>query len=137
MSVTFTINRDDFLTALRQLPEELRGEGGHMVEARANGAHATIKAEYGAHKHSGNLVDHTSMELTESEFGVIAEVKSTARHSFIFENGTQIRKNNNGANRGAMPAGNIFIPTMQRARRLLTEDLVDLLQRAGLVVRRV
>lgn len=135
MSAKLTI--PDFAAALRNLPDELRSEANHMVEARANGAHATIKADYGAHRDSGNLQDHTSLDIEESQFGTIATLKSTAKHAFIFENGTQIRKNKKGANRGAMPAGNVFIPAMVRARRLLTEDLVDLLQRAGLVVRRV
>jgi hypothetical protein len=137
VSAKLTINSDDFLSQLRKLPDELKAEGAHMVEARANGAHATIKGEYGAHKHSGNLMDHTSVEIEESSGGSVAVVKATAKHAFIFENGTQIRKNKKGANRGAMPAGNVFIPAMIRARRLLTEDLVGLLERAGLVVRRV
>lgn len=138
MSAKLTFpGRDEFMKALRDLPDDLKSEAGHMVEARANGAHATIKSEYGIHKHSGNLQDHVSMEFQESQFGVIAQVKSSARHSFIFENGTQIRKNTHGANRGSMPAGNVFIPAMQRARRLLTDDLIGLLQRAGLVVRNV
>lgn len=137
MSARFEIHgRDEFLKALRELPQHLKAEAGHMIEARANGAHATIRAEYGSHKETGNLLEHTSVEMRESEFGVIAEVKSTARHAFLFENGTQIRQNKAGANRGSMPPGNVFIPTLQRARLLLTNDLVGLLQRAGLAVRR-
>lgn len=136
VKLTFT-GRAEFLQALRDLPEHLRAEGGHLVEARANGAHVDIKAGYVNHKHSGNLLDHVTSEPHETAFGVIWEIKSTARHAFIFENGTQIRKTAKGANRGSMPPGHVFIPAMQRARRLLTNDLIGLLERAGLEVRRV
>lgn len=134
--------RDEFLARLRQMPGDFRAEGKHMVEARANGATSTIRALYSDHRVTGNLAQHVKVEIEESNAGIIATVKSTAKHSFIFERGTNVRKNKKGANRGAMwgktpkPAI-LFIPTLIRARELLTNDLMGLLQRAGLVVRRV
>lgn len=129
--------RDEFLQALRELPEQLRAEGINLVKGRANGAQVNIKTAYLEHKVTGNLAAHVKVDIEESAVGIVANVKSTAKHAFIFEHGTMVRKNKKGANRGSMPAGNIYIPAMVRARRLLTDDLMGLLERAGLVVRRV
>lgn len=133
--------RDQFLADLRALPETLHAEGKHMVEGSANGAGATIKAGYSDHRVTGNLAAHVKVEIEEFKAAIIAEVKSTAPHAFIFEHGTRVRKTKKNANRGAMwtrkPKPNIFVPAMVRARTLLTNDLIGLLERAGLVVRRV
>lgn len=142
MPVRFEIiGRDEFLAELRQMPENFHAEGKHMVEARANGAAATIKSAYSDHKVTGNLAAHVKVEIEESTAGIIANVKSTARHAFIFEHGTRPRRTKKGKSTGAMwgktPKPNIYVPTIVRARKLLTDDLMGLLQRAGLVVRRV
>ncbi|HEX7770342.1 MAG TPA: hypothetical protein VF422_09995 [Dokdonella sp.] len=137
MSVKLAITSDDFIRDLRRLPDNLSSEGGDMVVAQGTAAKEDIQGLYAAASVTGNLEKHVSLSVVKSQFGVIAEVKSTARHAFIYENGTQIRKNKAGKNLGAMPPAHVFIPRMQRARRLLTEDLTGLLERAGLVVRRV
>lgn len=138
MASSFEIRgRDEFLQALRSLPDEMREEGAQMVEARAREANGTITAEYEAARESGNLVNHQKIEIEHTPAGTIARIKNTAKHAHIYENGTQIRKTKAGANRGSMPPAHVFIPNVIRSRRSLTEDLVGLLQRAGFAVRRV
>jgi hypothetical protein len=125
---------DEFKAWLRRLPVHLRDDGAVLVEQRGDEAFDAIHAQYTAHKHSGNLANHLVQEVEVSKFGASVVIKNTAKHAVIFENGTQIRKNKGGANRGAMPAGNIFIPVMQRKRRAMYDDLIELLKSADLEV---
>lgn len=126
---------DDVRTALRNLPSELTGEASHIVEGNANGAAATVKAHYA--RVSGTLVDGVSVETVRGQFSTGAIVKSKAPHAWMYENGTQVRHTDKGANRGAMPPappGRAFIPAIIRARRRMYEQLADLVRRKGLVV---
>jgi len=104
---------------LRNLPADLAGEGGHLVEARGNGAAATIKGGYPTRARS--LADRLTVTHTRSRFGARSVVKNTAKEASWFENGTQVRHTKLGANRGAMPANHLFTRTMIRERRALYE----------------
>lgn len=126
---------NEFVADLIQLPKELSGEGGDIVISRATEAGDDIRAEYAASAVTGNLAEHVKVTVKEkNEFGAIAEVKSTARHAYIYENGTQIRKTKDGKNLGAMPPANIFVPTVIRKRRAMVDDLKDLMRDKGLEV---
>ncbi len=144
MSVHFKIEGLDALLAdLRKLPAELAGEAGKFVEGRANGAGVAVRTGYAAHRDSGNLQDHVAVEKRAAgRFGVAYVVKSTARHAYVFENGSQARHyiTKNGVKKltGSMPLPpqHVFVPAMERARyQLFDEDLRGLLTRAGLEVR--
>lgn len=118
---------------LRELPEALTTEGGHMVEARANSATATIKAGYPTR--TGNLRDGMDVHHSRSRFGARSVVINTDKDAQVYEHGSQARHNRFGANRGSMPPDPIFTRTVIRQRRALYEtDLVDLLTRNGLTV---
>ena len=124
-----------FLAALRQLPSHLGGRGGDIVIARAHEAAEEVRQGYALHEHTGNLEQHVVVSVQHrNRGGAQAIVKSTARHAYIFEIGTQIRKTKSGANRGAMPPGNVFIPTVIRKRRTMVDDLKALMTEAGLEV---
>jgi hypothetical protein len=126
----------DFRAALRAMPAELRGEAEHVVEGFANGATATVKANY-ARGQTGNLIDGVDVEFTHTSLLARAVVKSTAKHAWWYENGTQVRHSAKGVNRGAMPPappGRAFVPVVVRERRRMVEALIVLLERAGLLV---
>jgi hypothetical protein len=124
---------DELREALRNLPAELTGEASHIVEGAANGAAAQIKAKYA--RRTGKLGDGVSVEkVSGGRFSAGAIVKNTAKIAFVFENGTQARHTAIGANRGSMPPGHVFVPIVIRKRRQMNEQLIDLLQRNGLVV---
>jgi len=123
-----------FKSALRQLPSHLSGRGGDIVVARAHEAGEEVRQGYALHEHTGNLEQHVVVEVESRAAGAVAIVKSTARHAYIFEIGTQIRKTKSGANRGAMPPGNVFVPTVVRKRRAMVEDLKALMTESGLEV---
>lgn len=118
---------------LRNLPAELASEASQIVVESANGAATEIVATYP--ERTRNLKRGVKVQmLTGSVFFVGAVVKNTAKHAWIFENGTQARHTALGANRGAMPAGRVFVPTVLRWRRRMYEQLTALLERHGLRV---
>jgi Bacteriophage HK97-gp10, putative tail-component len=68
-------------------------------------------------------------------FGAAVTVQNTSKLASIFEDGTQARHTALGANRGSMPPGHVFIPTMMRVRfEMFDVALRALLIRQGLVV---
>ena len=138
MSVKLQIDGlSEFREALRQLPYELREEAGAIVLAIAEQAGQQIPAAY-PQGPTGNLKRRVTVtKEPSSAFGVRAVVKSRAPHASIFEFGTGPRQNRAGANRGVMPPAphdQAFIPIAIQARRRMVQALIQMLQRAGLVV---
>jgi hypothetical protein len=122
---------DELRAALRALPRELADEASGIVIAAAEGA----KADMHYPRVTGNLADHLFVvPLAAGIYGTGAIVKNTAKHAGIFERGTQARHTDLGANRGAAPPGNIFIPAVMRRRRRMYEQFAAMLARHGLVV---
>jgi hypothetical protein len=119
--------------ALKNLPEELRSEGAEIVIASGEDAAERIRAEYPVV--DGELKRGVKVTRQPSPFGGVAVVKSTAKHAWLYENGSQTRRNAKGANRGAMPAGNVMVPIAVRVRREMVDSLIDLLKRTGFEVR--
>jgi hypothetical protein len=118
---------------LQHLPETLVGEGVHLVEGAANATAVDVKRDYPVV--TGNLRDHVVVDpVQHSAGGVRATVRSTARHAHLFEYGTQARHTSIGANRGAMPPGHIFVPAAQRQRRVMVQQLIELVRSQGLQV---
>jgi len=125
---------DELKAQLRNLPAELGAEADHIVTGAGNGALSEVKQGYGAHVVTGHLLEHVGISHTRTAAGAISVMKSTSPHAFIFENGTQVRYTKDGRNRGAMPPFHVFIPAAVRARRLMNQQLVDLVRRQGLTV---
>lgn len=126
---------EEFRAALRGLPAHLRDEGAAIVLAHAEQAVREIVSGYP--EKSGNLRSHVTVRPSATKFGTGAVVKSAAKHAFIFEKGTTVRRTNTGANRGRMPAADAskaFIPKAIRARQRMVRALMDLLRRAGFEV---
>jgi hypothetical protein len=126
---------DDLKAALRALPATLASAATPIVIGAAEGAGATIKAAYPVV--TGNLRQGVTVTIKSANAGgVVAIVKSGARHAWIYEHGTQTRQTKLGANRGRMPAPPtpVFIPTMMRARRAMYAELGALLEAQGLTV---
>lgn len=124
---------EELKAQLRALPAEFATEGGRIVEARANGAAATIKAEYPVR--SGELRDKLTVTHTRNAVGAISVVRNSSKYADEFDYGTQARHTAIGANRGSMPPNHLFTQAIRRAKRLMYEDLKALLIRAGLVVK--
>jgi len=133
VSASFVFSGLDELKAqLRHLPAELAAEGGHLVEAAANGAAATIKGGYPSR--TGDLRTHVEVTHTRSRFGARSVLRNTSKHAAPFEHGSQARHTALGANRGSMPPNHLFTQTIIAKRRQMYAQLQDLLVRNGLTV---
>jgi len=130
---------DELRAELRRLPEDLRGEAGHVAEAAANAATTTIKGVYGQHRVTGHLQNATSVEeIHTGPFGVGYRVRVSDPIAWLFDNGSQARHWAGGKSTGTMwgktPPTHAFVRTMIRARRPMYAQLKDLLVRHGLSV---
>lgn len=118
---------------LRTLPQNMHAEARHICEAEANAAAATIKASYPVQ--TGELRDKLTVERIEpNQFSTGFIVKNTSKLAYIFENGTQARHTAHGWNRGRMPPGRVFIPTVAKRRRTMYQNLIAMMERYGLTV---
>jgi hypothetical protein len=135
MSATLTWNGlDELRDALRDLPRALATEAGAIVSTAAEGVRDDVVAAYEAHRYSGNLAEHVVLATSaHGQFGVAFRLRSTAKHAWMFENGTMVRHSEFG-NRGQMPAAHVFIPACIRRRRTMYDQLKDMLERHGLKV---
>ena len=126
------IDMTEFRQQLRNLPRELAGEASGIVTGAAEGAKDEVVNAYP--DGTGNLRRGVKVTKETSVFGTSAVVRSNARHSHLYEYGSQVRHNANGANRGAMPTRPTFIPIVMRRRKAMYDALKNLLVRAGFQV---
>jgi hypothetical protein len=129
------IGLEELKHELAKLPDELVGEGSAIVTTAATGARDEIAANYQGHSRSGGLAN--GLELRTRDTGgksVGLVVRNRAKDAHLFEDGTQARHNNLGANRGSMPAAHAFVPPIIRHRREMYQQLKALLERKGLTV---
>jgi len=134
--VRFTfVGLAELRAALLTLPQALTDEARGIVQAHGTKAATAITQAYGGHAKSGNLARRvkTRTASTGDRFNVTLEVVSAAPHSVIYERGTIDRKTKKGWERGTMPKGRVFIPTMIRERYAMYGDLKRLLIRHGLL----
>jgi len=124
---------DEFKTALRNLPTDLRDDATEIVRRRAYQAKAAIIEAYHEGPH-GTLKRRVTSEEEHSPFGISVIIKSRDPIAWLYENGSQARHTALGANRGRMPAQPTFIPIASRSRREMLQDLSEMLERHGLTV---
>ncbi|RPH52602.1 MAG: HK97 gp10 family phage protein [Planctomycetota bacterium] len=135
-SVTW-IGMKELQAALARLAPDLTEMAAAVVVESAERAAATIRNAY-PDGDTGNLRKGVRVALPRDAgpFTVKRVVRSSARHALLFETGTQTRRTARGYNRGFMPGANIFVPVVVAARREMLEDLVAIVEEAGLDVRR-
>jgi len=119
--------------ALRRLPDDLRADALPIVEAAADVSETQARQAYP--RRTGKLrLGLKQTVLSAGRFGVSIRLANTAPHAFMFEYGTQARHNALGKNLGAMPAGHVFVPVVERNRRAMYERLKAMLIANGLTV---
>jgi hypothetical protein len=133
----------ELMFQLRQLPEQLQQQGGEIVTAAARGAAAADFRDYPVgrpHKRKGRIVgggtlkNGLDLEAYQIRGAISYRLRNTAPHGTIFDKGTTDRRTRAGAERGAMPAGHIFIPHAIAYRAQMYRELVALVEAAGLHV---
>lgn len=119
---------------LRALPVDLaNATRDEAAEPIADAAATAIAATYP--RRSGELADAVRVDhVARGPVQAVARVVNTHPLASVFEHGTQARHTALGANRGSMPAGNVFIPIMRRARTLFWTKVVPIMERTGLTV---
>lgn len=138
------VGMDELRAALRNLPASMTPDAGAIVVEFATKAQHAVQDGYPVgpprkNYPGGNLKHNVRLTVEQSKGGVIARVRSSAKHAFIFENGTKVRQTRTGANRGAMPKApesSAAIPKFIRYRREMREALITLVERAGFTVTR-
>jgi hypothetical protein len=114
------------IEGLRRLPTQLEHEASTHIETAADTMVAELLNEYP--EVTGNLKKGVKKERVNSFF---IRVKNTSRHAELYERGTVQRFTaGTGANRGTMPAANVFIPAAIKARRHMDEQILQSVRRA-------
>ena len=125
---------------LESLPATLTAEAAHIVEGVANAAAYEIRSAYGEHAKSGNLRDSVFVtHFDHGRYSAGAQVKATAPHAWLFENGSAGRAyyTHHGVRHetGAMTAYHVFIPIVMKHRRIMHTQFAALLERNGIAAR--
>jgi hypothetical protein len=136
VSATFQImGLRELMAELRKLPAVLAAAGGERVEEHTRDAANDVIAQYP--EVTGNLKGGVKYSMKRSRDGATGRIGTYAPHAFIYETGTASRQTDLGYNRGPMPGKKIFVPTVQKHRAALQDDLADILREAGMEVREV
>jgi hypothetical protein len=131
---------DELREALRHLPAALAAAAAEVVLSEARAAEADVRQVYEAHVDRGTLASRLYLSTSSSAFGAGALIKNTAKHAWIFENGTQARHWASGKSTGTMwgktaqPPTHVFVRAMQTHRRRMYEQLRAILERQGVQV---
>lgn len=131
-----------------QMPETFATEADHRAEEAAQGAAVAIRTVYSQHWVTGTLARRVA--VTRHHRGKLLpgwSIASRAPHTHLFEYGTKDRAyitkpgktpgsggkpHRTGRMWKGAPPGPFFFPTVNRFRRQLEAQLVDMLERAGL-----
>lgn len=120
--------------ALRKLPSDLATSAANVVNHAADDSAKEIIAAYS--QVTGDLKSKVKVVPVDAgRFGVTRVVRSTSQHARLYEEGSQTRQTAIGANRGAMPAANKFVPIVARHRDDMVDELIDIVKAAGLEVK--
>jgi hypothetical protein len=122
----------ELVDGLQHLTPELVGESVGIIGGTGDAAANEIILGYPGR--TGDLRKHVKVLKTAGQFSITVKVVNTSKLASIFEDGSQARHTELGANRGSMPPGHVFVPVMQRRRRGMYEALKGLIASKGLTV---
>jgi len=124
---------DDAMRQLLALPSFLALDTRPGLIAEAQAAATEIRASY-PHR-TGRLAGGVEVQATDvGATKTVVRVVNRTLYSGWYERGTKDRRTRAGWPRGAATAGNVFIPIMQRHRRLAYALAGRSLNKAGLKV---
>jgi len=134
MGVRLTLDgMAEFREGLRRLPEDLAAKAALVVRDTAQQVGQEVQFNYPSR--TGNLKRGVKVTLDGSKVSVRGVVRSGAPHAHLYEYGTARRQTTKGANRGVMPKGpteDLVGPRASRARKRMTDELIVIVQEAGL-----
>jgi hypothetical protein len=128
---------------LRRLPADLAAEAAPIVTAAAEAAATELRGIYLAHEVSGNLANHVVLSPSNGagQFGARVVLKSTGKHAWLFDNGSQARhyvRDGNDHKTGQMwghsAPTHVAVTTIMKHRRQMEDALRGVVARAGFTV---
>jgi hypothetical protein len=120
---------DELIAALRNMPEELKGEAAKTITATADAMEADVRQQY-ARGPTGNLLKGVG-QRARSPLNI--RVHSRAFHVYLYEYGSYKsgeRHHKSGKSTGTMPANPVFVPAAVRARKRMYQRHEEMLRRA-------
>lgn len=126
---------DELRRQLKALPADLAHEARQNVVDAAEHAADSLRQAYPPGP-TGRLRRGVKVTVKQTDAAVVATLKSTAPEAHLWEFGTQVRRTQQGWNRGAAPAhyNQGVIGIAGRYRKTLNGQLVDLVRRNGFEV---
>lgn len=126
---------DELRRQLKALPADLAHEARQDVVEAAENAATALRQAYPPGP-TGNLRRGVKVIVKQTEATVVATLKSTAPEAHLWEFGTQVRRTQQGWNRGAGPAhyNQGVVGIAGRHRKTLNGQLVELVRRNGFEV---
>jgi hypothetical protein len=119
-----------FKRDLQALPPDLASEANEILLTAAEAAKDRVYATYP--RVTGRLRRGLVVQPSRNSRLVAgATVKNRAPHAHLYEKGTQVRHNQHGDNRGAMPANPTFYPITTALRHQALYDVIGLLYSHG------
>ena len=106
---------DSFLDELRLMPANLVDEAQDIMRESAEAAKADIAAAYP--QKSGALRRGLTLRPARGILLAGVELRQTAPHGWIYENGTTVRETKDKKNRGQMKGRAVFEPRAHAYRR--------------------
>jgi len=123
---------EEFKKDLRNLPHELADDGADIVFRHARSAFVEIMQTYP--ERTGNLKKGMRFEESRGQFFTSVMLVNKAKHAYLFENGTELRKTDLGWPRGKMPPGRVFVRLVIKWRLRMWRAFATLMRDHGLVV---
>ena len=136
MPAQFTLPGVDMLQRqLAALPRILTEDGRRIVQNTAAAAAARITGRYQTAAKTGTLARRVSVRALGAGQGkVMQDVASRAPHGWLYEHGSRLRRTKRNLPRGAMPAADVFVPTIIMYRAVMYREIRAMLERNGLKV---
>ena len=122
----------EFRAALEAMPAALQAEAQDALAGLGDQTKAAMIAAYP--EKSGRLRSGLTVTPLADANAAGVRITNLAPDAAIFEVGSRgkVRHTRTGASRGILKPGNVFRPTMARARRQIAPLLYALLEREGL-----
>jgi hypothetical protein len=134
---------DELREQLRRLPADLAAEAAPIVTAAAEAAATELRGVYLAHEKSGNLASRVTLSpsIGAGQFGARVVLKSSAKHAWLFDNGSQARHyvrdgkdHKTGQMWGHSAPTHVAVGTIIKHRRIMEDALRGIVERAGFTV---
>jgi len=115
---------------ISDMPEDIQAQAAVIVREATEGARTDLQAAYPSK--TGTL--RARVRTAYQRGGLSGRMNSQAPHSHLYEEGTKVRQNKRGANRGRMKATPETPGIATRRRFIMFRQLIAMLRSLGFTV---